>query len=216
MFTDYRQGQNISSLSIDSLGNNRFYHQNKYPIVRTSYLQELITLRKGDLYKRKDQQRTFKKLSNLTPYRFVSMSTFQDPDIDSLLHYNILLTPYEHKWVAEYGINLFYASVNNNDDGRQLLGFGVSTSFINRNFLRRAYRLSFDAEVSNEFEFSPAIKQSATTVNLQTNLQLPKQYDLLGFAKFMKFAGVLKGDRYQRFKDETRNSIFIGLQYSEY
>lgn len=209
VFTDYSQGQRVENLSIDSTAQAKYYFIGAKPVVKTSFINKLLSLEKGNLYKKTDQQRTFKKLSGLSPYRFVTLQPYQDSLVDSILHYNILLTPFENRWIANYGLNLFYASVNS-DRGRQLIGFGVSSSFTNRNFLRRAYQLSFNVEYSNEFEIRPAIVQSANNINVQSNLSLPKQYDLLGLANFLRSSKLISPQTYQRFKDETRTQFSLG------
>ena len=209
VFTDYYQGQDLSLNSVDTLNGINFLYQTERQIIRPKTLLRSIYLNTNDIYKQNNQAKTFKKLSEFDMYRFVSINPYYTEESDSLINYNIFITPYENKWVSDFGLNLFYSTISNK--GRSLLGLGGTASLTNRNIWRSGNTLTFDLEATDEFQITQPIQQSAVTVNLQTNLKMPKQFDLLGFARSMRFLGLLRGERYETFKDETKTNISLGF-----
>lgn len=209
VFTDYYQGQDVTLSKVDTVNNIHFYYQTPTQIIKPKTLLRSIYLKTGDINQQNNQSKSFKKLSEFDMYRFVSINPYYLEESDSLINYNIFITPYENKWVSDFGLNLFYSTISNT--GRSLLGLGGTASLTNRNIWRSGNTLSLDLEATDEFQITQPIQQSAITVNLQANLKMPKQYDLFGFAKSMKFIGLLKGDKYETFKDETKTNISVGL-----
>lgn len=205
IYTDYYQGQSLDHLSVDTLNGMGFFKKNKDFIIKPKSLLSSIYLQKGDINQQKNQLKTFKKLSNLGIYRFITVNPYYSEVGDSIINYNIFMTPYEHKWVSDFGLNLFYSTIS--DNGRQRLGVGGNASLLNRNIWKSGNTLSFDMELTDEFQITDPIQQSAVTLNLQSTLKMPKQYDLFGFASTMKFLRILRGDRYNQFKDEAKTTI---------
>ncbi len=212
VFTDYFKGQDSLKTSTISLGGNQLIRYNDEFILKPKVLNEFNALHTGDLYNKPNQISTFKKLSELDIYRFVSVNPYYTNDQDTIINYNIYLTPYENQWVSDFGVNVFYSTIN--DNGRQLLGLGGSASLTNRNLFKSGNTFSINTELTEEFQIfkraGETNTQSAITFNLQSSLKIPRQYDLFGFAKTMRFLRIFNDDRYQKFEENTQTNISVG------
>ncbi len=208
IFTDYFQGQNTDQLISKEMHDLIFKRSTPEFYVRPSRINERVSIRRGDLYRRSEQNKSFRKLSTLDAYRFVTVTPSVSSESDSIVDVNIFMTPYQTRWISDTGINLFYSTIS--ASGRRLFGFSVDGSLKNRNIFGGAEVFSLDGELGYEFDFSPTVKTSAITGNLQSNLQIPKMLDPFKTVKALNAIGVLSDDNLSEFKDQTTTRISLG------
>ena len=91
----------------------------------------MLFLEPGNVVKKDDRLKTFKRLSGLSSYRFVSMNPTASIESDTLINFDIFLTAFQHRWVADYGADLFYSTISANN--KNIIGYSLSTTFDNRN-----------------------------------------------------------------------------------
>jgi hypothetical protein len=208
VFTDYYSNQDSTVLNSRSLDDIDFMRQSKDFIVRPSLLSSKIFLKKGDILGRDNRLKTFRKLSDLGTYRFVQLESNIDPNQDTIINYNIYLTPHEHAWVADIGFEINFSSVASQTQ-RQLFGLAANGVVINRNLLGGAEQNTFS--VTNGYELNlDSLSLSTFNLNINNTLVTPKHIDFLGVTKVLKSIGILSDARYSNFKTETSTSFNMG------
>lgn len=209
--TDYRRGQKDSTLVNEIFDEKNFWRESSKFIVKSSTVNNMIFLEKGDVYSRENRSKTFRKLSNLGTYKFVTLAPSVDSIDKSKINYDIFLTPERHSWIADFGSDIFYSTVNQNN--RQLFGINLSTQFQNRNFFGGGEKFTIGTETGVELQLDPLFQASTINLGLNSNLEIPKQVDLFNMAKFLKSVYLLPNNEYKKFSEETTTNIGLGLSF---
>lgn len=138
-------------------------------IFRPQVITRVINLRKGNIFRREDQDFTLSHLMGLGVFKFVNIK-FSEADPDSaLLNTDIYLTPLKKKSLR--------AEVQAVSKSNNFVGPGVSFTFTNRNFLKGAelfeLRLnsSYEVQVSGQNVGGPL---NAFEVGLESTLTVPR------------------------------------------
>lgn len=209
VYTDYYKDQPDYVLTSDSINGLNFYKQSSSYLVKPSLLQNSIFFREGKLLSRDDRQKTFRKLNGLGTYRFVTINPRPDALQDSILNFDILLTPYEKKWVWDGALQAYFSTLG----AAQLLGFSASSQFINRNLLGGSERYSLRAEIGTEVGFggTTGFVSRTTSFSVQNNLNLPSFQDFIGLGKFVSRTGVIRDKFYKNFVEEASTNIGLGF-----
>ncbi|HZB13741.1 MAG TPA: BamA/TamA family outer membrane protein [Chryseolinea sp.] len=136
---------------------------------RPQVITRLINLKKGNIYRRDDQELTLSHLMGLGVFKFVNIK-FSEVNEDSLLlNADIHLTPLKKKSLRT---EVQMVSKSNN-----FVGPGLSFTFSNRNFLRggEMFQLrlntSYEVQVSSQTEGEPL---NAVEVGLESSLTVPR------------------------------------------
>lgn len=210
IYTDNQQQQNQADLVDTVYDKKNFYRQSTDFIVKPSIINNQIFLEKGSLFSRENRDKTNRKLSGLGTYKFVSLEPTISPTSDSLIDYNIRLTPYDHSWIADFGTELFYSTINQGSN--ELIGVSLSSQFQNRNFLGGAEQFTIGAESGVELQI-PDFKINTVNVNINSNLEIPRQVDIFRVSRLLENLSILSPSESQRFKEETTTNIGAGLSY---
>lgn len=209
VYTDYHRSQTDSMVTGSQFDNKYFYGQSVDYIVKPSTINNMIFLEKGEVFSRENRSKTFRKLSELGTYKFVTISPSVSAESDTVLNYDIYLTPQKYRWVADFGSELFYSTVNQNSN--QLFGVSLSSLFQNRNFLGGSEQFSIGTETGLEMQLPLQVR--TVNLSLNTNLEIPKQVDLFNLTKLLTSISVLPKGEYQRFKEETKTNIGAGVNF---
>lgn len=138
-------------------------------IFRPKIITDVINLRKGNIYRREDQEFTLSHLMGLGVFKFVNIK-FRESDSDSaLLHTDIYLTPLKKKSIR--------AEVQAVSKSNNFVGPGVSVTFTNRNFLKGAelfelrVNSSYEVQVSSQNVGGPL---NAFELGFESSLTVPR------------------------------------------
>jgi len=153
-FTRVVDGYNV----VDTAGN-----------FRPEVITRLITLKKGNIYRREDQELTLSHLMGLGVFKFVNIK-FSEVNKDSLLlNADIHLTPLKKKSIRT---EMQLTSKSNN-----FVGPGLSVTFTNRNFLKGAemfqvrLNTSYEVQYGGQTEGKPL---NAFEFGLESSLTVPR------------------------------------------
>ncbi len=220
VFTDYTNGQDTTALFADAYNEKKYKRIGDDFIIKPSAIDDVIFMKRGDLYSRDNRYKTLRKLSNLGTYKFVNVAPFTIPGRDSLINYNIFLTPYENKWIADAGLDVFYSTLS--AAAQQLIGFSVGGALQNRNTFGGAERNRLSAELGFEFELfremdtSPLdIRTNTISISIQDNLEIPRFKDIIGSVGLMNKIGLLSNNYYTSIKEETTTQIGLGYNFQK-
>jgi len=220
IYTDYHNRQDTTSITIENFNEKRFKRESSDFIIKPSAIDDVIFMKKGDGYSRDNRYKTLRKLSDLGTYKFVNVAPFTLPGRDSLINYNIFLTPYENKWIADAGLDVFYSTLS--VAAKQLIGFSVGGALQNRNTFGGAERNRLSAELGFEFELfrendnAPVdLRTNNVSISIQDNLEIPRFKDWIGSTRLLNKIGVFSDSYYQNIKEETTTQIGLGYNYQK-
>jgi outer membrane protein assembly factor BamA len=210
IFTD---GETLSpDFDTLNIGYNSYYKRTKDFIVKPTTLERTISLKTGQYARRNDKTNTSKNLYNLPTYRFINISEKIDPDFPTVINYDIILSPYKTKWVADLGANTYYSSISNL--GRQFIGFSLTSQFQNRNLFGGGELYTLSAETGVEFEIKP-FTQRTFNLSLQNNLKLIDYKDYLGTVGLFKNFGLISEKKIQKFRNNANTIISAGFKHTD-
>ncbi len=211
VYTDFIKDQSSEDLVKDSLQDINFYRQSSTFLVKPSLLNNSIFFREGSELKREERLRTFKKLNSLGTYRFVAINAAPDAVHDSIMNFDILLTPFQKKWIFDGSLEGYFSTLG----AARLFGVSLSGALQNRNLLGGSEKYTARAELGTELGFNPGVSGiSARTrnVSILNNLNIPSFQDFLGLGKLAWRAGVIRDKFYKSFVEEANTNI--GLSFS--
>lgn len=216
VYTEHLNGEVEAVGNMDTLEGVEYFARNKEYMVKPKGIANAIALKEGDIYRKASETKTYRRLTALSPYRFAIINPFIREDSDSLINYNIFLTPQEKKWIFDAGTNLFYSTFS--QGGRNnLLGFNTKINLQHRNFLKRAYSYFIDLEGTFEFDFTnfPNIDPNTISFQIDNRVELPRRIELLNFIRFLNKIKLINDRTYEKFESETLTEISIGYGYND-
>ncbi|HMQ47844.1 MAG TPA: BamA/TamA family outer membrane protein [Saprospiraceae bacterium] len=184
IYIDYTPGQ-LDSIQVDTVVNGvRLRTTNPAFKIKPEYIVRSIFLKKGNLFRQRDYDRTNNQLASLGTFRFVRIKQNTDTTGANLLNFRIELT---HNKKMEFGFDFEVNYTNRNASGADnLIGFSLSPSLKNRNLLKGAELFITDLSAGIEINPTPRnVDRLWNTVDfrLQTDLYLPRFFDYLGIWK---------------------------------
>ncbi|MEE9439090.1 MAG: BamA/TamA family outer membrane protein [Saprospiraceae bacterium] len=211
IYSDFHRTQQIDKLDSMTYMSNVYYKQADHYLVKPSTIARSVFMNKGKLYNRNDRSKTRKKLAELGTYRFVTMNAQIDKDIDTLINYNIFLTPYNNKWVADYGSDLFFSTIRQSN--RQLFGFSLNSQFKNRNLFGGAEQFTIGSESALELQVQPNVEVRTISIGLNSSLEIPKHIDLFRITSALNSINLISDKFYSSFQENTTTNINSGYNF---
>lgn len=208
VFTDYFNDQRLQDMTQDTLDNKVFFKQSENFIVNKKILNKSIYLKSGKLLSREDRQKTFRKLNGLGSYRFITINAIPDKQEDSLMHFDILLSPFTKKWTWDGGMQGYFSTLG----ASRLFGISLSSQFMNRNLFGGSEKYTLRAEVGTElgYKSGTGLIQRANNLNIQNNLSFPSFQDFMGLGKLVNKLGIIKDRFFNDFQDGCSTNIALG------
>jgi len=192
----------------DSFEQSNYFAKSNRFIVKPKRLHSNIYLRPGNIYKKNDRVKTLQSLSNLSTYRYIYVNPLVKTASDSIIDVDIFLSPHRHRWISDYGLELFYATLSQ----QNLFGFSGSVSLQNRNLFRGSEKYTFNIDGAIEFALSGT--GNTYSFGVSNDLELPRLKDLFGFGKFLSNINLLPNTSYKRFQEEATTEISLGYNYT--
>ncbi len=209
IYTDYYQGQPADSLVQENIDGLTFYRQSSKYLVKPGLLSNSVFFKRDEFLRKDDKQKTFRKLNSLGTYRFVALNAIPDESKDSVMNFEIQLTPHPKKWIYDGGLDGYFSTLG----AARLFGLSLSSQLVNRNLLGGSEKYSLRAEAGTELGYSreTGIIRRTTNLSVQNNLSIPSFQDFLGLGKFARKTGLIRNKFYSNFKEEAVTNISLGL-----
>lgn len=198
----------------DTVNHTVYYSKSDDFVVKPDKLKNNIYLRKGMLYLKNNRVKTQKTLSNLSSFRYVNVKERINPDQDTIIDFDIFLSPHKHKWISETGVDLFYSTFGATDVQQNLFGVSASTGLQNRNLFGGSEKYSFNLDGSVELTI-PSLQANRWSFGANNALELPRLVDLFSFGKFLSKVKIIPRVNYQRLKEEARTDIALGYNFTK-
>jgi len=195
IYTEHVATPDPSFTRSDTLAGIQYFAKSSQHIVRPEVISKVLSIEKGAYFSRQNEFLTNRTLSRLSPYRFVRL----DPVVenDSILNYNIFLTPLDNKWSFDMGANLFYSLLEQapSVSVQDLFGFGGNLGWTNRNFRNRAISHSFGLEGTFEFRI-PSFAANTFSIQANNSFRIPHIVDVFRMSPFLNKLGLLTDKSY--------------------
>lgn len=221
VYTDFVRNQSPDSLKSMDLDGVTFYRQSQKFLVKPSLLNNSIFLKKDEVLNRENRQKSYKKLNSLGTYRFVTIQSLPDEHFDTVMNFNVLLTPYPKKWIFDGGLQSYYSTLGDFD----LLGLSASAQAIHRNLFGGSERFTIRLEAGSELGFPlvsdgdgiprRTVIQRTSTVSLQNNLTIPSYVDFVGLGFLAHRTGIIKDRFFRNFSEQASTNIGLGFSVND-
>lgn len=211
VYTEHVPAQNPIFAMADTLDDRVYFSRGDKFIVKPKNISNVLTLNKGDVFRKSAENKSNRNLSRLSPYRFVVMDPFLHNDNDSLYNYNIFLQPHRNKWVLDMGANFFYSTIS--QIGRNLFGFTGNVGIQNRNFRNSATRYTLGLEGTFEFEISdfPRISANSLSSQLNNTFEIPRVIDIFKITNILNKFNLIDDDTIDKIDENGTTKIEIGM-----
>lgn len=209
VYTDYFRGAEASKLYQEKIGDYTYYGKDEDFLVHPSVLDYKIFLTPGDIVNQDNRLKTYKSLSNLGTYRFVSMNPTIDPAQDTVINYDIYLTAHQNKWIADFGSDIFYSSISASD--KNIIGYSLNSTFVNRNTFGGSERYTLGLEFGQELELNP-FQSRTTSFSIQNGLVIPREVNLLGMSSLLGAMRIVSPNRLRSFREQAETNIGGGYR----
>lgn len=210
IYTDYFRGAKEDDFYSEKIGKYTYFGKNKDFLVKPSALSYKTFLEPRDIIRKDDRLKTFKGLSGLSSYRFISMNPYNDPEVDTIINFDIFLTAYQNKWVGDYGADLFYSNIAAASNAN-IIGYSVSTTFNNRNAFGGSETYSIGLEYGQELILNP-LSSRTVSASLQNSLSIPREVNLLGLSSALRALRIVSADGLKSFKEQAQTNIEGGIR----
>lgn len=215
VFTDHYHKQDTSDLYMEEYNGIKYLREQSTFIVKPEVIGQAISFVKGDLARRDDRINSYNKLSALGAYRFAEIIPHKSKIDTTVIDYDIQLTPYDSKWTTDTGMDVFNSTLTRSAKSEQqlnLLGFGISSQFSNRNFLKGSEKFTTDAEASTQLELSnPKSLFRVLNLSLDGSLEYPTFKDPAKVIRFLNKFYLASDNVYKSFEKNATTSLSGGL-----
>ncbi|MBP7642172.1 MAG: BamA/TamA family outer membrane protein [Saprospiraceae bacterium] len=216
VYTDYYNKQDTFSLVSEEIDGITFLRESSDWVVEPKHLSKLIYFNKNEQTNRSQRSRTFRKMSELSAYKFAAINAYANPNDSTEIEYDVLLTPQNFKWVGDFGLETCYSS---GAQFRNLFGFSVNGKLINRNFLKGSEQYSLTGDVSTELSFDNNSGENRQFVvartfsaGLQNSIEYPRIIKYTQLSKLFKNTGIISNGLYEGFQEDATSNVSIGLR----
>lgn len=210
VYTNYKGNTDTTGLFIERKNNISYIYDNEKFYVNPSALRRAIALQPKQQYKKSQVDITYSALSKLGIFRFLNIKPRISTEQDTVIHYDIFLTPNTKIWDLEGSFNLFYTYLSNNNDPLNLLGTSVTSSLSNINMFGGGEKFSVFGEASGEFGLIKNRTNFSSKVGTQLSFPTLIEYRDWSRKLLTKFITI---DRYFEIKNNTTTNISVTYNY---
>ena len=214
VFTDHYNKQDTTIMKKETIDGITYYAESSDFLVRPRVLNKYISFRPNELISRQSRTKTYRKISNLEPYRFSAIVPKLNPFDSSKIDYEIQLTPYTHRWTADYGMDFFNSTITKSAPsvvGRTLIGLGLIAQMTNRNLLGGGEKLNINAEVSTQLQLKGDPLLRSLNLSLSNNLTIPVFKDPFKFVSLFNTIGIIKDQTYKSIQTDGTSNINLSV-----
>lgn len=158
------------------------------PSVTFETILDKVFLIEGQTTSQLALDNTYRGLSDLGVYKFISITPVQDSLDPAIIHYDIQLTR-NKKWVFDTGLDFNYSTLQSQGFGRNLIGVTGSARLENRNLFKRAISLQLNGEIGAEVNVAQLDSFNTFSGNIEAILSIPR---FTGFPGTLRFLSLMK------------------------
>lgn len=217
IYTDFHQQQNLLELQTEERYDKFYHRESQQYIVKPSALDRKIFLKKYEVYNSENYSKTLQKLYNLGTYRFARIKKNINQSESNSIDYDIILTPYEKKWILDLGLESFFSTLTVTANDNELVGFAVSAGLEDRNAFRGSEK--FKTSVQAGVEFNPSRNGqngrliTSRSLGFRSELQIPAMTRPLNIIRGLHNVNMIKDNHLRLMEQEGTSNIGLGINY---
>ncbi len=210
VYPNYRGIKDDNSPFKQTFKNVDYQFVSDEPYMNASTLNRMIQIKEGQLYKKRDVDNTYSSLSKLGTYKFINITSDVRADVDSIVDYNIFLTPIDDIWATDASLNLFYTFLAQDGGNINRIGLSGITTLSNINTFGGGEKLTLSAEATSEFTV-PQLNTNLT-FSLQAGLKFPILVDYRNMIH--NLVGIFHNDeKLLKYRNNTKTEYFASYGY---
>lgn len=220
VYTDYYTKQDTFSMVVDTIDSIIFKRESQKYLVDPKVISSVLLFRQGQKANKDARLKTFNKLSSLGSYRFTSINPRLSVKDSLSIDYDVLLSPYPKKWIADYGADLLYSRLGSSTAstlaGRNIFGASVNGQLINRNFLGGSERYTLTGEIGGQIELTNPVRLRSYNYGLSNYLEYPIFKDHLGQVKFLHRIGFVRNSSYEYLQEKALSTVNLSFSNTDF
>ncbi len=187
-------------------------HRSKF-LVKPDILNKKVFMDRGSLYSKDEYYKTIRKLTDLSTYKFVKVNPYFLSENDTIINYNIQLSPQTYKWVSSLNNDGYYSTLNN-------FGLGLGGSLQNRNAFRGSEVYSLSAESGIELNVGSFNNEDVSLVrtalaSVQNKLSFPKFIDIYQSLNLVNNLNLVSDNTASQIRDNAETEFSLGINYNQ-
>ncbi len=215
VYTDHYHKQDTSDLHVEIVNGIKYLREQSTYIVKPDIIGQTISFVRNELTKRDDRINTYNKLSSLGAYRFAEIIPRKSKQDSTFIDYDIQLTPHDSKWTTDTGMDIFNSTLSKSANSKEqlnLLGFGISTQFTNRNLFGGSEKFTTDAEASTQLELSnPSNLFRVLNLSLDGSIEFPTFKDPAKIVRALNKFYLASDNVYNSFSKNATTALSGGV-----
>ncbi len=220
VYTDYYNKQDTFSLITDTIESVIFKRESHKYLVKPSVINAVLLFREGERANKDARLKTFNKLSSLGSYRFTGINPKFSESDSNTIDYDVLLTPYPRKWIADYGADLLYSRLGSSSgtplSGRNIFGLSLNGQLINRNFLGGSERYTLTGEIGGQLELASPFRLRSYNYGLSNYIEYPIFKDHLGQIKLLHKMGFVRNSSYVNLQEKALSTVNLSFSNTDF
>lgn len=177
--------------------------------VKPNTLERSIQFRKGHTFKKSNLDNSYTALANLGTFRYISITSSISPRSDTIIDYNILLTPISNPWALEGSLDLFYSYFV---EGAQRVGIGANGAINNVNAFGGGEKLRLGTEILGENSLED-FQFTNFAAKIETGLTYPTIIDPLKYVWLLKKVGIITPKHFNKIKNKSITDTELSYSY---
>ncbi len=180
------------------------------PFIKASTLARSIQIKEGEMFRKRNVDNTYSSLAKLGTYRFINITSDVNPENDSIIDFNVFLTPIDDIWAVDASLNLFYTFLARDGGNINRLGLSGITSLTNINTFGGGEKLTLSTEITSEVTI-PELNTNLT-FTAQAGLKYPILVDYYGLTSRL-FKPFFNDDQFIKIRNNTVTDHTLSYSY---
>jgi outer membrane protein assembly factor BamA len=216
VYTDYYNKQDTFFLDETYLDGVKYLKESNKWVVSPKQLHKYMLIKQNVPADKNDRVITYRKMTNLGAYRFVSLNTHIDPLDSTKINYDLQLIPHNKIWTADYGSDLYYST---SPQFKNLIGGIINGRLLNKNIFKGSEQYSLSANINSEVNLNARNTNNQRSFvvartfgfGINNDLTLPRIINYLKFPALMTKVGVLQKTSLGKYVSDASSNINLGL-----
>ncbi len=212
IYTDYHRNQDISSLTAEKRLGKNYKRESESFIVKPSIIDKKLFLNKYDAYNSDLYYKTINSLFSLGTYKFAKLNPRVNSQDSTLIDYDIFLTPHQHKWSVDLGIESFFSNIALLN--RNLVGIATSVGVEDKNVFGGSEDYKAGLEFGVEFDVASA-EITTLSAAFSNTIEMPvitKPFNLL---EPLHDIGVVSDNAYSVLQEGGKSNLRLNFSFLE-
>ncbi len=212
VYTDYHRDQDVSNLTVEKRRGKNYKRESESFIVKPSIIDRKLFLNKYDAYNSDLYYKTINSLFSLGTYKFAKLNPRINPQDSTLIDYDIFLTPHQHKWSVDLGIESFFSNIALLN--RNLVGIATSVGVEDKNVFGGSEDYKAGLEFGVEFDVANA-EITTLSAAFSNTIEMPVITKPFNILEPLHDIGVVSDNAYSVLQEGGKSNLRLNFSFLE-